>query len=108
MGTGLILKPWSCIEENTTQNTQKTPKNTSKDRWHCIHRESILGLHCLGFVLPWLCTALALYCLGLHCLGLHARMPILPIECVLKIVTLKNFDGCTSCMPSSLKEYISP
>ena len=27
---------------------------------------------------------------------------------VLKIVTLKNFDGCTSCMPSSPKEYISP
>ena len=29
----------------------------------------------------------------------------LPIEHVLKIVTLKNFDGYTSCMPSSLKEY---
>ena len=38
----------------------------------------------------------------------YARVPILPIERVLKIVTLKNFDGCTSCMPSSLKEYISP
>ena len=24
------------------------------------------------------------------------------------IVTLKNFDGGTSCMPSSLKEYIRP
>ena len=35
-------------------------------------------------------------------------MPILPIECVLKIVTLKNFDGCTSCMPSSPKEYNKP
>ena len=29
----------------------------------------------------------------------------LPIEHVLKIVTLKNFDGYTSCMPSSPKEY---
>ena len=38
----------------------------------------------------------------------HARMPILPIERVLKIVTLKNCDGCTSCMPSSPKEYIHP
>ena len=27
---------------------------------------------------------------------------------VLKILTLKNFDGSTSCMPSSPKEYISP
>ena len=29
----------------------------------------------------------------------------LPIEHVLKIVTLKNFDGYTSCMPSSPKKY---
>ena len=28
--------------------------------------------------------------------------------CSKKIVTLKNFDGCTSCMPSSPKEYIHP
>ena len=27
-------------------------------------------------------------------------------ERVLKIVTLKNFDGCTSCMPSSPKESL--
>ena len=27
---------------------------------------------------------------------------------VIKIVTLQNFDGCTSCMPSSPKEYICP
>ena len=38
----------------------------------------------------------------------RTRMPILPIERVLKIVTLKNFDGCTSCMPSSPKVYIRP
>ena len=43
-----------------------------------------------------------------HIAQVRTRMPILPIECVLKIVTLKNFDGCTSCMPSSPKEYISP
>ena len=29
----------------------------------------------------------------------------LPIEHVLKIITLKNFDGYTSCMPSSPREY---
>ena len=34
----------------------------------------------------------------------RACMPILPIEHVLKIVTLKNFDGGNSCMPSSRKE----
>ena len=38
----------------------------------------------------------------------YASVPKLPIERVLKIVTLKNFNGCTSCMPSSPKEYISP
>ena len=37
----------------------------------------------------------------------RACVPILPIERVLKIVTLKNFDGCTSCMPSSLKESLT-
>ena len=35
-------------------------------------------------------------------------MPIPPIEHVLKIVTLKDFDCSTSCMPSSPKESISP
>ena len=32
-----------------------------------------------------------------------ARVPIPLIERVLKIITLENFDGCTSCMPSSPK-----
>ena len=32
----------------------------------------------------------------------------MPIKRVLKIVSLKNFDGCTSCMPSSPKEYKHP
>ena len=49
------------------------------------------------------CTDIGIF----QCPGSHARMQILPIERVLfKIVTLKNFDGCTSCMPSSPKEYI--
>ena len=38
----------------------------------------------------------------------HACMPILPIEMCSKNSNTENFDGCTSCMPSSPKEYISP
>ena len=38
----------------------------------------------------------------------HVHANTASIEHVLKIVTLKNFDGCTSYMPSSPKEYISP